>query len=171
MKFLLTVYFDKNCDYTVRSEVRNILSELFRNVEKEYRSFNLLIDSAFDQVRKQYDAGSIFHMLSGMTQKGFFLGIVSEDIFVDDLNFVFGVAYPWKGAVISTYRLALTEIEGKFRERLLKTIKHELGHIFGLKHCNKNCVMRFANSLYELDMKAKDYCDDCISALRKLGLI
>jgi len=108
--------------------------------------------------------------LNKKSPKDYFLGVVSEDIFVDGLNFVFGVAQIGKGAVISTFRLGFSSDESLFKLRLEKTIKHELGHVFGLEHCTNNCVMRFANSLYELDLKPNSYCSKCYKYLKSVNV-
>ena len=75
------------------------------------------------------------------------------DLYVADLNFVFGLADSHqKCAIISLARLQ-PEFFGQpgdpqlFRERALKEAIHELGHLRNLRHCsNPACVMFFSNS-------------------------
>ncbi|MCW4044496.1 MAG: archaemetzincin family Zn-dependent metalloprotease [Candidatus Bathyarchaeota archaeon] len=96
------------------------------------------------------------------------LGVVDADIFVSELNFVFGeAACPGKAAVISTSRLK-PEFYGEppnnelFAERVLKEAVHELGHTLGLKHCTRSsCVMHFSNSIFDTDRKQSAFCDEC----------
>ena len=46
-----------------------------------------------------------------------------------------------------------------FCQRLAKEAVHELGHAFGLKHCeNIKCVMHFSNSLSDTDIKRSHLC-------------
>ena len=49
-----------------------------------------------------------------------------------------------------------------FKDRIVKEAIHELGHAFGLIHCNnKRCVMHFSNSLHDTDFKNKRFALDC----------
>ena len=96
------------------------------------------------------------------------IGITDVDMYEEGLNFIFGLAHPYfKSAVISLHRLR-PEFYGEsgddklLKERAIKEAMHELGHVFGLRHCrNSLCVMHFSNSIIETDIKGKDYCDEC----------
>ena len=51
-------------------------------------------------------------------------------------------------------------------ERTIKEIYHELGHNFGLIHCQDwDCVMHSSNSIEEVDLKGDTYCKKCFSSL------
>lgn len=138
------------------------------NVKQE----NLEIpSSAFDSSRQQYSTNAFLSMLHDQSyKKKHALGVVAKDLFVPSLNFVFGVAQRGGSAVISTVRLE-PQFYGKspdkepFRVRLLKEAIHELGHVFGLSHCDNFCVMRFSNSLPETDAKPPTFCQDCQSKI------
>ena len=53
-----------------------------------------------------------------------------------------------------------------FNDRIAKETIHELGHYFGLFHCNnKRCVMYFSNSLYDTDFKNRTFCKKCKNKL------
>jgi archaemetzincin len=90
------------------------------------------------------------------------------DAYSGDLNFVFGEAH-LGGRVAAIYlpRLRpefynLKPNELLFYDRITKEAVHELGHSFGLFHCNnKRCVMYFSNSLYDTDFKNKIFCKNC----------
>jgi len=91
---------------------------------------------------------------------------MSEDLFVPGMNFVFGLASA-KGrcAVVSLCRLVADD-SSLFRSRVLKETVHELGHLFGLGHCEEPlCVMHFSNSLHDTDVKSTEFCQGCISRL------
>ncbi|XP_047464123.1 archaemetzincin-2 isoform X2 [Mugil cephalus] len=50
--------------------------------------------------------------------------------------------------------------------RSCKTMTHEIGHMFGIRHCQwLNCVMQGSNHLEESDRRPLDFCPIC---LRKL---
>ena len=96
------------------------------------------------------------------------LGVIDVDLYVPYLNFVFGEAKcPGRSALISIHRLR-PEFYGEppnaslFKERAVKEATHELGHCFGLKHCeNRNCVMSFSNNIFVVDMKSRYFCEKC----------
>jgi archaemetzincin len=100
------------------------------------------------------------------------LGIVDHDLYVPELNFVFGEAGR-KAAVISLTRLRqsfylLTEDQNLFHQRVLTEAVHELGHTFGLGHCgNPKCVMFFSNSLMDTDRKGSEFCPACRDKLHR----
>ena len=125
---------------------------------------------AYNPERKQYFSSAILEKLPEIGSEACerILGIVDVDLYVPDLNFVFGEAdMVEKTAVISIIRLrpdyyGLPEDEGLLRERTLKESVHELGHTYGLRHCpDKRCVMHFSNSLQDTDIKSSSFCENC----------
>jgi len=131
-----------------------------------------LREEAFDKKRKQYQSHAILSEVQGyaVTKAGLnrVLGVVDADIFVPELNFVFGeAACLGKAALISLRRLR-PEFYGEapsrelFLERALKEAVHELGHTLGLRHCPRSsCVMHFSNSISDTDIKQSLFCDKC----------
>lgn len=99
------------------------------------------------------------------------LGITMEDLYSEDLNYVFGLAsttgrvgiyslcryFPefWgQPATPDTDRLALL--------RACKVLNHETGHMFGLGHCLYfRCSMNGSNSLPETDATPIHFCPIC----------
>jgi len=131
-------------------------------------------DYAFDQKRKQYLSTAILRAIVKQEEYAPFekiLGIVDHDLFVPELNFVFGEASP-KAAVISLTRLRqafyrLPQDQDLFHRRVLTEAVHELGHAYGLGHCgNSRCVMSFSNSLSDTDRKGPEFCPKCIKHLQ-----
>lgn len=50
--------------------------------------------------------------------------------------------------------------------RSCKTMTHEIGHMFGIKHCQwLNCVMQGSNHLEESDRRPLDFCPICLHKL------
>ncbi|KAM6897152.1 archaemetzincin-2 [Xenentodon cancila] len=50
--------------------------------------------------------------------------------------------------------------------RSCKTMTHEIGHMFGVKHCQwMNCVMQGSNHLEESDRRPLDFCPICLHKL------
>lgn len=127
---------------------------------------------AFNEERKQYRSDIILDQIANYAQKektvNQVLGVVDLDIFVQQLNYVFGEAErPGKAALISLWRLR-PEFYKKpanmelFVERITKEAVHELGHTVGLGHCdNPFCVMYFSNSIFETDRKQSLFCHKC----------
>lgn len=148
---------------------------------KHYKEVNEAIDKRFDflettgpekvelreewynEATEQYDADKIVEDL-GEKYKKPFLYLISKDLYVPRLNFVFGKATPYTGAVLSLKRL---RDKGKFEKRLKKEVTHEMGHVFGLDHCSSNCVMRFSESVEEVDRKPLKFCISCKEKLRE----
>ena len=135
----------------------------------------------FVSARNQYDASRIMEWARGqIPQQAFrYIVVVDEDIFADGLNFIFGQAeINGRMCVISLARfaepqehIALWE-SALFKRRTANLLLHELGHTFNLMHCgNDDCVMKFANSLVELDNQRDHYCADCLAKLGRAGII
>ena len=124
-------------------------------------------DHAFDAHRAQYSAEAILTQLHRGTAERV-LGVVDLDLFVPQLNFVFGLADPYeRRAIIALPRLresfySARDDEALFLARAVKEAAHELGHTYGLNHCrDRRCVMAFSNSLIDTDYKGREFCAKC----------
>ncbi len=103
------------------------------------------------------------------------IAVVDEDLYADDLNFVFGLAAPrLQACIVALARLhAQSSLRApnpeRFFDRVVKEAVHELGHLLGLPHCpSSNCVMRFSNTLTHTDRKSRSLCTRCRRRLEKL---
>ncbi|MBI2251564.1 MAG: archaemetzincin family Zn-dependent metalloprotease [Armatimonadetes bacterium] len=135
-----------------------------------------LPSQALDPSRNQYLVSKAIERLKKVMPKDakFLLGITAVDLFVPKLNFVYGYSdFISKISLISTFRLnpefyGETACEDRFFIRILGEIIHELGHLFGIKHCfNNKCAMYFSNSIYDLDNKNTFLCDECERKLKR----
>jgi archaemetzincin len=116
--------------------------------------------SAWNPARRQYLSTAILDSLARARKPGWerLLGIANVDLYVPQLNFVFGEGDPNRGvAVFSLARLRGSE--ELFRKRAATEAIHELGHTYGLSHCDDpHCVMWFSNTLAETDRKGTSFC-------------
>lgn len=131
---------------------------------------------AYDARRRQYLASAILARLRELDLPGpeRVLGLVDEDLYVPELNFVFGQAsLGGREAVIALPRLrqsfyGLPEDQALFHQRAIKEAIHELGHTYGLRHCpDQRCVMCFSNSLRDTDAKQAMFCTRCRAAVER----
>jgi archaemetzincin len=124
----------------------------------------------YDRRRGQYPGDALIELLAQHSFEDAYrvVGIVDEDCYAKDLNFIFGEAIPGgKYALVALPRLRqsfynLPEDKDRFQERVLKEVVHELGHTWGLMHCkDPHCVMHFSNTLQDTDRKGVDLCANC----------
>lgn len=126
-------------------------------------------DYAYNKRRNQYLSTAILMEISKKKEFREFekvLGVADCDLYVPELNFVFGEASS-RIALISLIRLR-QEFYGLppdpilFQRRVLTEAVHELGHTFGLGHCpHPHCVMYFSNTLIDTDRKGPKFCSTC----------
>ncbi len=123
---------------------------------------------AFDPVRGQYHSTAILRHLAGMAGRDRLLGVAAVDLYVPIFTFVFGEAQlGGPAALISTYRLrpqyyGEAESGRVLDDRLLKEALHELGHTYGLRHCQDwSCPMATSTAIERLDLKGTGYCRAC----------
>ncbi|HEC82244.1 MAG TPA: peptidase [Thermoplasmatales archaeon] len=135
--------------------VKCVLVEEFKSVLKVVVRESLsLVDEAYDFQRRQYNADVLLKHLLRKKVGDVVLWVVGEDLYVSGMNFVFGYAMYYKGAVLSVFRLSSLELIGK-------EAVHEVGHVLGLGHCSNRCVMRFSNTLWEAKLKPLHLCESC----------
>jgi len=162
----------------------DITSDILAEVRKTVECLNLEVvqvwkcqplQVAFNLYRSQYVADKLLEHVARYNRRsveGILLLIADVDAYVYGLNFVFGVALPpLNAAAVFLPRLRYLADSTKFRERVRKEVLHELGHVFGLEHCNvSGCVMNFSNSVLEVDTKKPAFCWRCASKLRLVGI-
>ena len=143
---------------------------------------------AFVPIRRRYDANKMLWFLEDLyitrkySNEILLVGVTESDIcqnrtnpkeWKDKKGFrspdygIIGLGYQPKSSntisskkvnINSTYRLKSNK-----KEQLVKLIKHELGHNFGLPHCpNKSCLMRDAEGGNHFD-EMTGFCKRCQS--------
>lgn len=123
--------------------------------------------SAFDARRGQHSSTRILDwMESRLPPDGAkALALTDADLFIPILTFVFGEArLGGRAAVVSSARLLGDGVGAGLLvvARLAKEAAHELGHTFGLLHCERpRCVMTRSASLLDVDRKGAELCHDC----------
>ena len=135
------------------------------------------LEKVFDQGRHQFNSSLILLQIISRPPADAVkvLGVVNVDLFIPILTFVFGEAQlRGIGSVISLHRLnnkfyGLPEDRVLLTERLVKEAIHELGHNFGLIHCNnQRCVMKSSTYVEEVDQKSEEMCSRCQELLNGL---
>lgn len=131
---------------------------------------------AFDPGRKQYYSTKILRYIVNSHSDSALrtIGIISLDIFIPILTYVFGEAQlDGKAAIVSGARLkqeyyGLKPDQRLYVERLFKEVMHELGHTFGLTHCElQHCVMHLSNNVAGIDKKTENFCENHRDQLMK----
>jgi archaemetzincin len=160
---------------TLLDDVIKNLGTVFR---KPIQRLNLDIDTdrLFSVERNQYYSTGFLEQAIPQTDliQGKILIITELDIYVPVLTFLFGEAQlNGKLSLVSVCRLHEEFYSGTsdfnlLIERTLKEALHELGHNYGLIHCQDwDCVMHSSNSVEEVDIKGSGYCNNCRAKLSK----
>jgi archaemetzincin len=134
--------------------------------------------AAYNKERKQFHSTRILAKIEEYSRQLLadrLLGVTEVDLYVPQLNFVFGEATcPGRTAIISLFRLK-PEFYGhkpdheRFLDRCIKEALHEIGHTLGLRHCkDPSCVMFFSNTILDTDRKGKNLCRKCYSEVERL---
>ncbi|HCF62568.1 MAG TPA: peptidase M54 [Myxococcales bacterium] len=133
---------------------------------------------AFNKDRNQYHSSAILRRLAAMRAKKQIgvLGLTEIDLFVPELDFVFGESDRESGASL----LSLTRLRPEFygepqdmdrvRARGRVELLHEVGHLLGLSHCeDARCPMFAAILAADTDRKTRALCSNCRAELARLS--
>ncbi|MEM3519963.1 MAG: archaemetzincin family Zn-dependent metalloprotease [Candidatus Hadarchaeales archaeon] len=165
---------EKSTVRKIADEVAKILSPFIKSCE--IGQSHEIPSLAHDVSRNQYNAELLLDLLlPKIGGKDFALFITDADIFAHGMNFIFGLAQcPGNRGIVSIARLNPTFYgfppdSSLLLERAVKEVVHEVGHLFGLGHCkDKRCVMRFSNTILEVDEKTSSFCKRCAGRLGQL---
>jgi archaemetzincin len=121
---------------------------------------------SYSPTRNQYEAGPILERLEiENTEYTRVLGVTDYDIYVPSLDYIIGQSVIGGPAIVSVARLdprfwGQNKDDGLFFERVVKEITHELGHTYGMEHCDlPECVMRFSSNYMDTDKKGSLFCE------------
>ena len=143
-----------------------IQTRLYRHADRPHH--------AFEPRRGQHSSTAILKWLVGREHPDHrTLAVTDADLFIPVLTFVYGEAQlGGRAAVVSTARLAVEQglhDAALVVDRIVKECVHELGHTFGLLHCDTpGCVMGRSVNLIEVDAKAVALCGPCEARYREL---
>lgn len=168
----------------IRCEDRQILRKIQQAVSQTFPRFSCsvgsesgsLLNGCLNSNRNQYNASILLQNFANTVESSlsadYFLGVTDADLYVPELNYVFGLASPSiRAGVISLNRLKPEYFGGRpdaalYVDRAVKEAVHELGHVFGLSHDrNPDCVMFFSNSIADTDRKSSEFCSLCRASL------
>jgi archaemetzincin len=173
-----------NADRDIVGDLRRPLVEAFQ-ATVEVQEFDVDLGMFYDEHRVQFNSTEIIHFLhqsaspiSGRGAKGHssskLLAVLSEDLFIPILTYVFGEAELGGCVAVVSYHRLLNERYGLppdtalFHERLRKEALHELGHAYGLLHCSlRECVMHASSYVEDIDSKGGFFCLLCQTELHR----
>lgn len=163
-------------DRNTLDSIVDAVREIYQCVTEQAKAISVP-QNTYNGRRRQYNSTRLLKALETLKPETYviLLGVIDQDLYVPELNFVFGEADMLaRVAVIGLPRLrqefyGFDPDPGLFLQRAAKEAIHELGHLKGLGHCpDPRCIMHFSNSLEETDMKQSKFCSNCRNKLIEL---
>ena len=158
-----------DADPRIVEGLRSPLHETFR-IPVEVTHATIDVERFYSKARGQYNSTSILCHLRDEQGESKVLAVLSGDLFIPILTFVFGEAeLGGNAAVISYHRLqneryGLPANPDLLMDRVCKEAVHELGHAYGLKHCAlRGCVMHASTYVEDIDLKGRGFCEGCLA--------
>jgi len=140
------------------------------------REGHLDLAEHFNAGRRQYNGNQLLKEIDSFITPDALkaIGLFSVDLYIPILTYIFGQAVlGGKSGIASVYRLyneryGLPANRGILIERFQKEVIHELGHTFGLIHCNDPlCVMKSSTYVEDIDLKNLHLCHTCKLQIQK----
>jgi archaemetzincin len=151
---------------SVKKEYTNsvkIAIEKFYGLECIILSKSSVSSDILSKTHKKLDAKKIIEKYSSYNKR--ILILTQKDIALNEFG-IFGLGYkPGKVSVVSTFRFSKNVKKNIVLERLNKISLHELGHNFGLHHCQNvdySCFMKSAkHTIKTIDKEKLILCSEC----------
>lgn len=159
---VINIYYEAICE-SLQPIVNELLEYEFPKKPRYSKVFNeseekIYID-AFDESRMQYDAAYILNNIAN-APRVIKIFVIHKDLYYPGYKFLYGAALNGK-IIISDKRIYNNK---NFKKELL----HEIGHALGLKHCNRQCVMKPETSRKSIKDKSDDFCFLCRKKIEKM---
>lgn len=157
---------------------KEITDSLARKLSEQYAvpvpvaRYETDISGAFVKERNQYEGKKLLDSLDlPFKEKTYAIYIIKDDLYNDPYNFLFAYTnYKEHETVISTARFMDMGTDPSLAlERLNKIMMRRIGFVYGLK--SDDCIMKFSNSLDELDKAAPAYCQNDADYLKSIAVL
>jgi len=163
-------------DEGVLKYLRSELKTIFKDISDNIRIINeiwIIPEEYYDFEQELYLSTLLLLEIRNFAEKmdlDIVLGIAEVGLDVRFGQAEFGPEA--RAAIISLYRLypgyyAQAENKNLFLSRVLKEGLHEIGHILGGDHCINNCIMKFSQTVTDIDMKPIAFCEECRETILK----
>lgn len=151
--------FDSNLINSLITRIEN-----FYNVKCKVLTNEKISSDVLSSRTKRIDADKILKKYR--SEKRIVL-LTNKDICVNEYG-IFGYGYkPGNTSIVSTFRISKNK--KLLKDRIEKILLHEIGHNFGLNHCesfNNFCFMNSAkHSIKTIDKERIFLCENCLSKL------
>ena len=162
---------------------KDILERISEDVKREFhlhvyiKEGHLDLSEFYHPTRRQYDGNALLKLVDSDYTSGSLktIGLFSVDLFIPILTYIFGQALlNGRTGIASLYRLnnehyGMPGDAALLLDRFRKEVIHELGHTFGLLHCQTpTCVMRSSTYVEDIDQKSSNLCFRCRT---EMGLV
>jgi len=163
-------YFEEDLLWSTAEAVR-----LEFNYPVRLKEGHLDLTEYFNAGRRQYNGDLLLKALDSFITPDSLktIGLFSVDLYIPILTYIFGqAALGGRSGIASCYRLyneryGLPADKNLLIERFIKEVIHELGHNFGLIHCQDPlCVMKSSTYVEDIDLKEWHMCHSCRSKLQ-----
>jgi archaemetzincin len=163
-------------DTTQLKPILPFVSKEYNNAKIEIVKPIALPKQAYYKPRSRYRAEIILQFLDSLKNGAYdkVVGFTDKDISTTKGEYedwgIFGLGdIDGYACVVSTFRLKKGNNKDLFKERLKRIIIHELGHTFGLAHCDwPQCVMaNYKGTIRILDDQWFHLCSSCRKYFRE----
>lgn len=147
------------------------LEKVYTNVDVVANPIQLPA-AAYNKKRNRYSGRGLLNVLTKLKRGNVAVGITDEMIFhANELSStfgIFGLSYKGKNVAVISTRIP-KGMKRQPDDNLVKLVQHELGHAFGLSHCdNQRCFMVDAEHGNKF-AQTPSFCNECRAFLNNKG--